>query len=386
MGSDINARATITATTASNGKHQVEDFLEAVREDQQQPGGSSELLSSLEKEAGPPTISVEENQRNDESDANRNPEPDGAGVAIEILRGGGGPAGGEKRGSSGSGGNGWWGGATRGFRPAWLVVATFVHEAWLFLQHANVLLNPLCQRLDRGYGIALLRRRLYWVIASVLAAYWAREIASMWLALPYASELAFKMVTVSSVYHVGKILLISVDARRGWSPTLGIMRLLIDYWHLSSLKDALLCIKRVTLQGFDTATHALLVRDMVRWDEEAAGTELGLRRTLRIVVVVWAVHAIANLVTKMSTATLVVEVAKSAVGKWGTAHDKSKRKSLGEREVRAGVFGALDGGSAEFACTTSCSHGHTPCEVCHLLTRDQPATPAAPPRWQKRVD
>lgn len=60
-----------------------------------------------------------------------------------------------------------------------------------------------------------LRRRLYWVIASVLAAYWAREIASMWLALPYASELAFKMVAVSSVYHVGKILLISVDARRG---------------------------------------------------------------------------------------------------------------------------------------------------------------------------
>lgn len=55
-------------------------------------------------------------------------------------------------------------------------------------------------------------------------------------------------------------------------------------------------------------------------------------------------------------------------------------------QVRAGVFGALDGGSAEFACTTSCSHGHTPCEVCHLLTRDQPATPAAPPRWQKRVD
>lgn len=60
-----------------------------------------------------------------------------------------------------------------------------------------------------------LKRRLYWVIASVLAAYWAREIVSMWLALPYASELAFKMVIASSVYHVGKITLISVDARRG---------------------------------------------------------------------------------------------------------------------------------------------------------------------------
>ncbi|CAM9825893.1 unnamed protein product [Laminaria digitata] len=208
----------------------------------------------------------------------------------------------------------------------------------------------------------------------------------MWIALPYASELAFKMVVISSVYHVGKITLISVDARRGWSPTLGIMRLLIDHWHLSSLKDALLCTKRLTLQAFDTATHALLVRDMVRWDEEAAGTELGLRRTLIIVAVVWAMHAIANLATKRSTATLVVEVAKGAVGTWGTAGGKSRRKSPGGREVGTKVFGALDGGSAEFACTANCSHGHMPCEVCHLLTRDQPPAPAAPPRWRKRVD
>lgn len=50
-------------------------------------------------------------------------------------------------------------------------------------------------------------------------------------------------------------------------------------------------------QAFDTATHALLVRDMVRWDEETAGTELGLRRTLIVVAIVWAVHAIANLVS-----------------------------------------------------------------------------------------
>ena len=36
---------------------------------------------------------------------------------------------------------------------------------------------------------------------------------------------------------------------------------------------------------------------MVRWDEEAAGTELGLRRTLIVVAIVWAMHAIANLVS-----------------------------------------------------------------------------------------
>jgi hypothetical protein len=31
----------------------------------------------------------------------------------------------------------------------WFIWALFVHEAWLFMQHANVLLNPYLQRLDR---------------------------------------------------------------------------------------------------------------------------------------------------------------------------------------------------------------------------------------------
>ncbi|CAM9724028.1 unnamed protein product, partial [Choristocarpus tenellus] len=97
----------------------------------------------------------------------------------------------------------------------WLIVGIFIHELWVCLQHANVLLNPFCQRLDRNYGIALLKRRMYWVIAGVLSAYWAREIFSMWLSMPYASSVTARMVTVSSFYHLGKILLISVDARRG---------------------------------------------------------------------------------------------------------------------------------------------------------------------------
>lgn len=51
------------------------------------------------------------------------------------------------------------------------------------------------------------------------------------------------------------------------------------------------------------------------------------------------------------------------------------------------MFGALDGGRAEYACTSSCSHGHTRCEVCHLLTRDKPAASAGPPLAQReRVD
>jgi hypothetical protein len=32
---------------------------------------------------------------------------------------------------------------------SWFMWAIFMHEAWLFMQHANVLLNPYLQRLDR---------------------------------------------------------------------------------------------------------------------------------------------------------------------------------------------------------------------------------------------
>ncbi|CAM9518744.1 unnamed protein product, partial [Sphacelaria rigidula] len=98
---------------------------------------------------------------------------------------------------------------------AWFTVGVFVHEVWVLLQHANILVNPLCQKLDRNYGVALLRKRMYWVIAAVLAAYWARELLSMWMAVRYFSSLTFRMVVLSTLYHIGKISLITVDARRG---------------------------------------------------------------------------------------------------------------------------------------------------------------------------
>jgi hypothetical protein len=61
-----------------------------------------------------------------------------------------------------------------GDRVGWVLWALVVHEVWVLMQHGNVLLNPYLQRLDRDYGIALLRKRMYSVIAAVLAAYWAR--------------------------------------------------------------------------------------------------------------------------------------------------------------------------------------------------------------------
>lgn len=61
-----------------------------------------------------------------------------------------------------------WGRDRRRFGPAWLAVATFVHEVWLLLQHANILLNPCCQRLDRSYGVALVRKQIKVVAPSLV--------------------------------------------------------------------------------------------------------------------------------------------------------------------------------------------------------------------------
>lgn len=54
-------------------------------------------------------------------------------------------------------------------------------------------------------------------------------------------------------------------------------------------------------QAFDTATHAFLVLDMIRWDEQSADTKLSLYRKLVIVFAVWAMHAIANLVRRVES-------------------------------------------------------------------------------------
>jgi hypothetical protein len=158
----------------------------------------------------------------------------------------------------------------------------FVHEVWIMLQHLNVLCNPLCQRLDRRYGIALLKRKLYWVIAGmqslhfsvqqfaqrytsfclltfccrplrttgVLGLYWGREIVSMIAAFRFASLITQRMVMVSCGYHAAKITLVTVDARRRYSPRFGIMRLLMDHWHLKSALDVFVSIKRFSLQVY----------------------------------------------------------------------------------------------------------------------------------------
>lgn len=138
-------------------QHQVEDFLAAAETpDQLEAREPNELRSGLLHEVQP-AGALEGQQSNDRRSDHRNPESEYERPSIEIQRGNGGQIQGEHRrfGSSREGGGA--AGRRGGFGAAWLVVATFVHEVWLGLQHANILLNPLCQRLDRGYGIALVR-------------------------------------------------------------------------------------------------------------------------------------------------------------------------------------------------------------------------------------
>lgn len=49
--------------------------------------------------------------------------------------------------------------------PSALLLILLLHEYWVYLQHSNVLANPYCQRLDRQYGIALLKSNQHWAIA-----------------------------------------------------------------------------------------------------------------------------------------------------------------------------------------------------------------------------
>ncbi|CAE7610932.1 CER3 [Symbiodinium natans] len=183
------------------------------------------------------------------------------------------------------------------------MLALLLHEAWVTLQHGNVLLNPFCQRLDRRYGISMLRKGQHWVIASVLVMYWAREVASMLLCLPYITVYSQIAVFVSTIYHTVKMFNICLDAHRCWSPTLGIMKLLIDHWHFQTLGTQLVSLLRFSLQGYDTMVHVFIVRDLIHH----GGLGTGYVKWLHILFLVWLLHAVLNQVSQQSTATLVVE-------------------------------------------------------------------------------
>jgi len=231
-----------------------------------------------------------------------------------------------------------------------LFIILFIHETWIMLQHANVLLNPLCQHLDRNYGIALLKKQMFWVIAGVLVAYWMREVLSMLLCMGLVSKLTQRMIMISAIYHFVKSILISIDAHRKYSPKLGIMRLLIDHWHLDETIDQFISVKRVFLQGFDTLTHLMIVIDLTKLDS----------RCLSIFVytfLIWVIHAVGNQVTRKSTATLFVEAFKIITGE-----NKNGWSSLISKSA------ALDNHKSADNSLSQKHVGSEDCIVCKLLT------------------
>jgi WAX2 C-terminal domain len=184
------------------------------------------------------------------------------------------------------------------------------HELWVCLQHANVLLNPLCQRLDRNYGISLFKNDMVWVIAFTLSAYWLREIASMSLSYQYASPFTRQLIIISSAYHAFKIINVNIDAWRKWSPKIGILRLLLDYWHFDTIVNCIISVKRMFLQGFDTVVHGCIIYDIVNSSIPfKSGTVYPSKANFVILsAIVWFLHALVVQFTRKSTATVMVEL------------------------------------------------------------------------------
>ena len=205
------------------------------------------------------------------------------------------------------------------------------HEYWVYLQHSNVLGNPLCQRLDRQFGIALLRSNQHWSIAGTLSAYWCREMISLFLCLPFlCTSYTRYLVLYSLIYHTIKSRGIRKDAIQRHSTTFGIMRQVIDKFYHHSATESVVTIVRLMLQGTDTFIHALVIKDLIR----SRHIGLGSVDFLHTLFIVWVFHAAMNQFFLCSTATLMVQT-------WHALSGKPERRSS-ETTIEASVCELTD--------------------------------------------
>jgi hypothetical protein len=212
-----------------------------------------------------------------------------------------------------------------------LKILLLLHEYWVYLQHSNVLANPFCQRLDRQYGIALLKSNQHWAIAGTLSAYWCRETLGMFLCLPFLVSSASissdpstsssstitmtqYLILYSLIYHTIKSRGVRQDALRRYSPSFGIMRVVIDKFYVHTTPETLLTVVRLFLQGLDTWIHHVIIRDLLlNSGDDDGGNGNGATTIqyhlllLHVLFVVWAVHAALNQYFRCSTATIMVQ-------------------------------------------------------------------------------
>eukprot|EP01041_Mallomonas_annulata_P002351 gene2351-4564_t len=253
------------------------------------------------------------------------------------------------------------------------VICLLVHETWICLQHGNILLNPLCQRLDRNYGIALIKKDMMWVISLTLSAYWAREIISMQICYIEVSTTTRYLILISCLYHMIKSFNICLDASRKWSPKLGIMHLLLDYWHWDTFINKLISTKRFFLQAFDTYVHGAIVCDIIDIRRHHDSSET-LQIALFSTIIIWIIHAIAVQISQKSTATLMVEFYKYIAYKFGLA-TKIEIDTSYIDEYKSKYTHATNAHSTNLFQKLFGKHGTAPhmterdCQVCRLLAK-----------------
>jgi hypothetical protein len=284
--------------------------------------------------------------------------------------------------------------------PSLLLQTLFLHEYWVYLQHMNVLANPLLQHLDRRYGIALLKSKKHWVIAGTLSAYWTRESLGMFLCLPYlmmppssSSSLSASSTIISSssmmhgannfsmthylilyslLYHTYKSRGVRKDASRLASSPLGIMTLVIDEFYVHDVYEVVLSVFRLLLQGTDTFIHYCIVRDLLivfssfstllhdvenEICSKGSTTGLGGMMVMRmhILFVIWVIHAALNQLFRCSTASIMVMWWQSLTKTRGTMKATTDTPTKDEDENRD-VGGTEDEGAPDRTMSASSSN------------------------------
>ena len=264
--------------------------------------------------------------------------------------------------------------------------ALLFHEVWICLQHGNVLFNPLCQRLDRNYGISLFKNDMVWVIAFTLSAYWLREIVSMALCYRMSTQFTQKLILVSCGYHAFKIINVNIDAWRKWSPKLGILRLLLDYWHFDTVVNCIISFKRMFLQGFDTAVHGCIIFDFVNSSHDLPfPDQINISEVIspipysRAVVIfaatIWFCHALAVQISRKSTATIMVEMYRNIAIFFGFIDRKVESLLLlptVKESTNRHTSDKMKGNSIELFLGPHIYASHkssSDCQVCRMLSK-----------------
>ena len=132
----------------------------------------------------------------------------------------------------------------------------------------------------------------------------------MSLSYQYVSPLTRQLIIISSGYHAFKIINVNIDAWRKWSPKIGILRLLLDYWHFDTIINCIISVKRMFLQGFDTVVHGCIIYDIVHSSIPFRNeTTYPSKATFVLLsATVWFFHALVVQLTRKSTATVMVEM------------------------------------------------------------------------------